>query len=148
MDLALLCDMRIGVSCSQMASSFVKLGLVPGDAGAWILTQIAGPARAAELILTGDSITSERALELGLLNQLVPANKLMDAARQLALRVACNSPRAVRMAKRLLIQSRSSSLSEVLELSAALQALAHETQEHRDALQSALVRHSPPRRGD
>ncbi len=144
LDIAILCDMRIAAASAKMASSFVKVGIIPGDGGAWILTQAIGPARAAELVLTGDTIDAAEALRIGLVSRVVAEDQLMGQARALAERVAVNPPRAVRLAKRLLREARHGRLDDVLELSAAFQALAHETADHKEAV-DAFTEKRPPR---
>lgn len=133
-DLSLMCDLRLASTKGWFAESFVQLGIIPGDGGAWLLTKAIGPARAAEMALTGDRVKADQALDWGLVNQVVEPEDLMDAARALAARVAKNPPHAVRMAKRLLRESQHQSLESLLELSAAMQALAHHTEDHREAL--------------
>lgn len=133
-DLAVMCDLRVASTRAWFAESFVQLGIIPGDGGAWLLTKAIGPARAAEMALTGDRVTAEQAADWGLVNQVVEPEDLLDAARSLAARVAKNPPHAVRMAKRLLRESQHQSLESLLELSAAMQALAHHTEDHREAL--------------
>ncbi len=147
-DLACLCDMRISSDAAKFASSFVKLGIVPGDGGAWILPRAIGYARAAEMILTGDVITADKALEIGLVNALAPAQSVLDEARALAERVAVNPPRAVRMAKRLLREAQHSRLPDILELSAAYQALAHETGDHKAAVDAFIDKSTPKFTGE
>jgi enoyl-CoA hydratase/carnithine racemase len=142
-DLACLCDMRVASETAKFAASFVKIGIVPGDGGAWILPRAIGAARAAEMILTGDTITAAEAQRFGLVSEIMPADQVLDAARALADRVAANPPRSVRLAKRLLIESRHARLEDVLELSAAYQALAHETADHREALDAFFEKRAP-----
>jgi len=129
-DLACMCDIRIASEKARFAESFVKLGIVPGDGGAWLLQRAIGYQRAAELSFTGDTIDAQTALTIGLVAQVVAHAALMDAARALAARIAANSAPALRMAKRLLRQAQTARLDETLQLSAALQALAHHTPEH------------------
>jgi 2-(1,2-epoxy-1,2-dihydrophenyl)acetyl-CoA isomerase len=143
LDLAAICDMRVCAASAKLASSFLKVGITPGDGGAWILTQTIGYARAAELILTGDAITADEAFALGLVNKVAPDAALMTEALALAERVAVNPPRAVRLAKRLLRESQHSRLSDVLELSAAFQALAHETADHKEAVDAFFEKRKP-----
>ncbi|PAY23491.1 enoyl-CoA hydratase [Dietzia natronolimnaea] len=133
-DLAVMCDLRVASTKSWFAESFVQLGIIPGDGGAWLLTKAIGPARAAEMALTGDRVKAEQAAAWGLVNEVVEPEELLPAARALAGRVAKNPPHAVRMAKRLLRESQHQSLESLLELSAAMQALAHHTADHREAL--------------
>jgi enoyl-CoA hydratase/carnithine racemase len=144
LDLAAVCDMRVAAKSAKLASSFLKVGIIPGDGGAWILREAIGYARAAELILTGDAIGADEALALGLVNKVAADEALMDEARALAQRVASNPPRSVRLAKRLLREAQHQRLSDILELSAAYQALAHETADHREAV-SAFFEKRPPK---
>lgn len=133
-DLAMMCDLRVASSRAFFAESFVQLGIIPGDGGAWLLTKAIGPMRAAEMALTGDRVPAEKALEWGMVNEVVEPEQLLEAAHALAARVAKNPPHSVRMAKKLLRESQHQSLESLLELSAAMQALAHHTQDHREAL--------------
>lgn len=143
MDIACLCDMRVAADTAKFAASFIKLGIVPGDGGAWILPRVIGYPRAAEMILTGDTITAAEALEIGLVNKVVPADEVLAAAGVLAARVAANPPRTVRLSKRLLREGQTARLHEMLELSAAFQALAHETADHREALDAFFDKRPP-----
>lgn len=135
-DLAMMCDLRVASTKAVFAESFVKLGLIPGDGGAWLLPRVIGQARAAEMTLTGDPVSAEQALAWGLVSQVVEPEHLLGTAHALADRVAANPPLAVRMAKRLLRQAQHQTLEATLELSAALQALAHHTKDHKEALAS------------
>lgn len=137
-DLALMCDLRVASTTAFFAESFVKLGIVPGDGGAWLLPRIVGNARAAEMALTGDRVDAATALDWGLVSQVVEPEDLLSAAHALAERVAVNPPHSVRMTKRLLRLSESSSLEALLEHSAAMQAIAHHTDDHREAIDAML----------
>lgn len=129
-DLACMCDIRIASEKAKFAESFVKLGIIPGDGGAWLLQRTIGYQRAAELSFTGDTIDAQAALAMGLVTRVVAPEALLPAAKELAARIAANPGPALRMAKRLLRQAQSARLDETLQLSAALQALAHHTSEH------------------
>jgi len=137
-DLTLMCDLRVAADTAWFAESFVKLGIIPGDGGAWLLPRVVGPARAAEMALTGDRIDAQTALEWGLVNQVVPAAELMDAALALARRIAVNPPHSVRMGKKLLRESGHQTLASHLEMSAAMQALAHHAPDHTEAMAAFL----------
>jgi enoyl-CoA hydratase/carnithine racemase len=142
-DLACMCDMRIAGESASFAESFVKVGIIPGDGGAWLLQRVIGYSRAAELTFTGESIGAAEALACGLVSKVVPDAELMAAARDLAGRIAVNPPHAVRMSKRLMMQARMSSLDTVLELSAAMQSLAHTTKDHREAVDAFRAKRKP-----
>ena len=133
-DLACMCDIRIAGASAKFAESFVKMGLIPGDGGAWLLPRAVGYSKACEMAFTGDAIDAEAALACGLVSRVVPDAELMAAAKALALRIAANPPQAVRLAKRLLREGRHSRLDTVLELSAALQGMMHLTADHKEAV--------------
>lgn len=139
-DLACMCDIRIASSKAKFAESFVKLGIVPGDGGAWLLPRAVGFSKACELAFTGDVIDAQQALACGLVSQVVEPDELIDATLQLARRIAANPGHAVRMTKRLMREARTASLSTILECSAAAQALSHTTSEHADAVAAFLSR--------
>lgn len=142
-DLACMCDIRIAAESARFAESFVKVGIVPGDGGAWLLPRVVGFSKACEMALTGDPVDAAEALACGLVSKIVPEADLLDHARRLALRIAANPPHAVRMTKRLLREGRNVKLDALLEMSAAMQALAHATQDHKEAV-AALLGKRPP----
>ncbi|CAM2764714.1 enoyl-CoA hydratase [Mycobacterium intermedium] len=129
-DLALMCDIRIASERASFAESFVQLGLIPGDGGTWFLQRVIGYQRAAEMTFTGDRIDATTALEWGLVTSVVPHDELLPRARELAERIAKNPPHSLRMAKRLLQESRTGSLESTLGMAAAMQPLAHRDPEH------------------
>jgi enoyl-CoA hydratase/carnithine racemase len=139
-DLACMCDIRIASDEAKFAESFVKLGIIPGDGGAWLLQRAIGYQHAAELTFTGDTIDAQGALAIGLVARVVAPELLMSSARDLAARIAANSGPALRMAKQLLRQAQTARLDEVLQLSAALQAVAHHTPEHDAAVAAFFAR--------
>jgi enoyl-CoA hydratase/carnithine racemase len=141
-DLTCMCDIRIASERATFAESFVKLGIVSGDGGAWFLPRIVGRSKAAEIALTGDSLNAAQALECGLVSRVVRHDDLMSVSRALALRIAANPTGAVRMTKRLLRQSESSTLDALLETSAAYQAIAHTTPEYAAAVAKFLDKKS------
>jgi len=147
-DLALMCDLRIAATTAFFAESFVKLGIIPGDGGAYFLPRAVGAARAAEMALTGDRVEAATALEWGLVSRVVEPARLLEEARALAARVAVNPPHAVRMAKRLLREAQGRSLDSVLELSAAMQAIAHHTRDHHEAVAAMLEKRPPEFTGE
>lgn len=142
-DLACMCDVRIAGESAKFAESFVKLGIVPGDGGAWLLPRIIGFAKASELALTGDLLDAQEALAFGLVSRVVPDVELMDMARTIARKIASNPPHAVRMTKRLLREGYRASLANILEMSAAMQAMGHATADHDEAVSAFLEKRAP-----
>jgi len=139
-DLACMCDVRIASTRATFGEVFVKLGLIPGDGGAWFLQRAVGFAKAAEMTFCGEPIDAGDALACGLVSKVVPPEKLLDEARALAGRMAANPTGAVRMAKRLMREARHAQLASVLELSAAFQAIAHHTDAHEQSLRRLAPR--------
>ncbi len=144
LDLATMCDIRIAAETATFAESFVKVGLVPGDGGAWLLPRAVGMSKACEMAFTGEALGAAEALQCGLVSRVVPAEKLLAEARSLAERIAANPSGVLRMTKRLLREGERSSLDTLLELSASFQAHAHQTQEHFEAV-NAFLEKRPPR---
>jgi enoyl-CoA hydratase/carnithine racemase len=134
-----MCDIRIASERAKFAESFVKLGIIPGDGGAWLLPRIVGMSKAAELSFTGDTIDAAEALACGLVSRVVAPADLMPQAMALAQRIATNPAPALRMAKRLLREGQHTRLDTLLEMSAAFQALAHHTPEHAQAIDAFLA---------
>ncbi|MFM9976650.1 MAG: crotonase/enoyl-CoA hydratase family protein [Sphingomonadaceae bacterium] len=143
LDLACLCDIRIAADTARFAESFVKLGIVPGDGGAWLLPRIVGFSRATELALTGETFDANEALAYGLVSRVVAAEDLLPTARTIADRIAVNPPHAVRMTKRLLREGQTTTLATNLELSAAMQSLAHATRDNDEAIDAFLEKRAP-----
>jgi len=143
LDLACMCDIRIASEKASFAESFIKLGIVPGDGGAWLLPRVVGMSRAAELALTGDMIDAQQALAWGLVSRVVPHGELMTAAREIAGRITRHASHGVRLTKRLLRESIHSRLEAVLELSAVFQAISHKTPDHSEAVDAFLEKRAP-----
>lgn len=147
-DLTCMCDLRIAGESAVFAESFVKLGIVPGDGGAWLLPRVVGFSKACEMALTGDRLSAAEALACGLVSRVVPDAELLGEARALAARIAANPPHAVRMTKRLLREASQANLKTVLELSAAMQALNHATADHNEAVAALLEKRRPAFKGE
>lgn len=147
-DVACLADLRIAADNAVFAASFLKMGLVPGDGGAWILPRIIGRARASELFFTGDSIDAATAREWGLVSKVVPPAELMTEARALAARIARQPPDVLRMTKRLMREGEHASFEALMEMSAAFQSLAHLTEDHREALAAFFEKRPPVFKGE
>ncbi|WP_176594563.1 crotonase/enoyl-CoA hydratase family protein [Sphingobium sp. EM0848] len=143
LDIACMCDIRIMADTAIVAESYVKLGIIPGGGGGWLLPRLIGPQRASLMTLTGDSIDAATALDYGLVAEVLPADGLLDRARELAGRIAANPGHATRMAKRLMREGAHMKLPSLLELAAAYQALAHYTDDHHEAIASFLGKRAP-----
>ncbi len=141
-DLALMCDIRLASTTAKFAESFIKVGLIPGDGGAWLLPRAVGMSRASEMTYTGDAIDAHTAEQWGLVSQVVEPETLLEAAHAVAQRIASNPAQILRMTKKLLRSAQVHSLDEVLEDSARMQAVAHHSDEHREAVAVMLAKTS------
>jgi enoyl-CoA hydratase/carnithine racemase len=146
-DVACLADMRIAADNAVFGATFLKIGLVPGDGGAWILPRVIGQARAAELFFTADTIDATTALAWGLVSKLVPAASLMDEARALAGRISRQPPDVLRMTKKLMREGMGVSFDTIMEMSAAYQSLAHLTEDHHEAVAAFFGKREPDYKG-
>jgi enoyl-CoA hydratase/carnithine racemase len=133
-DVACLADIRIASDAAMFGATFLKIGLVPGDGGSWLLPRIIGHARAAELFFTSDTIDAKTALDWGLVSRVVPAADLMDEARALAAKIARQPPGVLRMTKMLMREAMGASFDAIMESSAQLQGRAHVSEDHAEAL--------------
>jgi len=142
-DLTLMCDIRIASEKAVFAENFVKVGIIPGDGGAWFLPRAVGLSRAAEMAFTGEPIDAETALDWGLVSRVTTPENLLAAARDLARRIAANPPRQLRLTKRLMREGMHARLGPLLELSAAYQGACHQTKDHKEAVSALLEKRTP-----
>jgi 1,4-dihydroxy-2-naphthoyl-CoA synthase len=144
LDLSCMCDIRIASKTATFAESFVKVGIVPGDGGAWLLPRVVGKSKASEMAFTGETIDAQDALACGLVSLVVEPELLMEEAMKIAMKIASNSAGVLRMTKRLLREGEKSSLESLLEISASYQAIAHMHPDHHEAVR-AFVEKRPPK---
>ncbi|MGE0045904.1 MAG: crotonase/enoyl-CoA hydratase family protein, partial [Hyphomonadaceae bacterium] len=137
-DVACMADMRIAADNAKFGVTFLKLGLIPGDGGAWLLPRTIGMSRAAELLFTGEVIDAHTAERWGLVSRVVSAESLKAEAQAMAEKIAQQPPHALRLAKTLLRTGQTTTYDTVLELSAAGQALMHHTSDHHEGVAALL----------
>jgi enoyl-CoA hydratase/carnithine racemase len=143
LDLACMCDIRIGVRGAQLGSTFVKLGLVPGDGGAFLVARAVGFSRALELMLTGRLIDANEARDIGLLHQVVEPDELMRVAREKAALIAQNAPLAVRMTKVAAYQAQHMTLDQALLTAAAYQGIVQNSHDHLEGVRAMIEKRAP-----
>ncbi|MCA9681234.1 MAG: enoyl-CoA hydratase/isomerase family protein [Myxococcales bacterium] len=134
LDLACMCDIRVASRAAKLGSTFVQVGLVPGDGGAYFLTRVVGFARALELVLSGRVLGADEALQIGLVHEVVEAEALMDAARARAEALAALPPLAVQLTKRAAYRSYGADMATALELAATYQGIVQNHEDHLKAL--------------
>jgi len=147
-DLCNMCDIRIGCPDTLLGETFINLGIIPGDGGAWFLQRVAGYQRAFELSLTGRLIKADEALEYGILMEVVESDALLARAGELAALIASKPPRGVRMTKRLLQAAQRMELRDLLDMSASMQAISHQTDDHVEAVNAFLDKRTPEFKGN
>ena len=143
LDMALMCDLRVVSEKAKLAESYIMMGLVPGDGGAYYLPRLVNIAKALELLLTGDVLTSEEALKLGIVNTVVPHEHLMEETMKLAKKIAGKPPLAVRMMKRAVHQAQTSTLRTHLDYISSQLSLLSETDDHVEAAKAFLEKRKP-----
>lgn len=139
-DVACMADIRIAADHAKFGVTFLKLGLVPGDGGSWLLPRTIGMSRAAELFFTGDVIDARTAAEWGLVSRVVPGDTLMDEAMAMAEKIAALPPHSLRLTKSLLRQGQTSTYDQALDTAAFAQAMSHSTDDHREGVAALLER--------
>jgi len=139
-DLTCMCDIRIASEKAVFGETFVSVGLIPGDGGAFLLPRIVGFSKALELAFTCRVIDAAEALRIGLVSEVTPPEKLLDRAMEVAAEISQHPARILRLAKRLFYLSQGRSLEETLELSCSFQALCHHSPEHMAALEALFAR--------
>lgn len=144
----LACDLRIAAEGAKLGLNFVTLGLHPGMGGSFLLPRLVGVARAADLILTGRLVEATEAREIGLVSEVVPAERLLPRARELASVIARNAPIAVRQAKESLYKNLGATLDEALDREAFSQAIDYGTADLREGLSAAREKRKPTFRGE
>lgn len=140
LDLACMCDLRIASSRAKFGSTFVALGLIPGDGGAWLLQRVVGRARALELVMTGRVIRAQDAERIGLIHEFVEPEFVMARAREVAEEIAQHPPLAVQLARALAYKAEDMTLSDSLDLAATYQGIVQNRPEHFDRLEALVAR--------
>jgi len=143
LDLTCMCDIRIASEKATFAESFVKVGIVPGDGGAWLLPRAVGISKASEMAFTGEALSAQDALACGLVSRVVPHDDLMETAMVLAQKIAFNPGGVLRMTKRLLREGERATLESLLEISASYQAIAHMEPDHHEAVRAFVEKRTP-----
>lgn len=141
--LAFACDLRVAAEGASFVLAFGRVGLVPDSGATWMLPRLVGLARAFELAMLNEPLSAVDAERLGLVNAVVPAEGLLDAARDLAGRLAAGAPRAIALTKRALNRSLETDLESALEYEAFLQGIAGRTADHAEGLRAFLEKRPP-----
>ncbi|MWJ29139.1 enoyl-CoA hydratase [Halomonas sp. ZH2S] len=141
-DLANMADMRLASSKAKFGETFLNLGIIPGDGGAWFMQRLIGYQRAFELTLSGRIIDAQEAKTYGIVLDVFEPEALMEEAQALAARIAAQPPKATRLTKRLMKMAQRTELKDFLDLCAVFQGMCHNEPEHLDAVNTMLEKMS------
>ena len=145
--IALLCDVIFMADTASIADPHVRVGIVAGDGGTAIWPLVLGPARAKEFLLTGDKVDAATAERIGLVNHVVPAAELMDAARAFADRLAAGAPLALRYTKLAVNKWIKSVANIAFVVATALEIVTFQSEDHREALAAIREKRKPVFKG-
>jgi 2-(1,2-epoxy-1,2-dihydrophenyl)acetyl-CoA isomerase len=143
-NLALACDIVVAAESARFNQAFIKVGLTPDCGGTFILPRLVGWKLATELMMTGEQLSAERAVEIGMINRVVADEELMAAALALAAQLASAPTAAMGRIKQLLDQSATSDYSAQLELERQAQLQSGQTKDFREGV-AAFIEKRPPR---
>jgi enoyl-CoA hydratase/carnithine racemase len=146
-DLTMMCDIRIASEKAIFAESFMRVGLIPGDGGAWFLPRVIGMSRACEMSYTCDMINAAKADKWGMVSEVVAPDQLLDTAAAMAERIAAHPPVGIRLAKKLIRDSQDIPLGAALEMAAGMQATLQQTDDHLEAIDAVLENREPVYKG-
>lgn len=141
--LALACDLRVAAESASFILSFINVGLIPDAGSTFVLPRLIGYARALEMSVTGRKVTSQEALGMGLVNQVVPDPRLQDITMEFAQKIAKSPTHAIALIKRALNASLQSDLETQLDREALLQGSACQTRDHREGVAAFLAKRQP-----
>jgi len=146
-ELAMQCDLIVASETAQFAQSEVRVGIMPGAGGTQRLTKAIGPYRAMEMVLTGDPISAEEARLYGLVNRVVPVERYLDEAIELARRIAKRPPVAVRLARQALRYGNETTLGDGLKLERRNFYRTFDTEDKSEGMRAFLEKRTPSYKG-
>jgi len=147
MDWALSCDMRIGCERTRFMSAYIRIGAFSGLGGTWLLPRLVGIPKAAELLFTGDFLDAEEAYHLGLLNKLVPSEKLQEEGMAFARKIALGPPIAIKLTKMLIYKGLHMEFQTALQMAAACETITLTSEDRNEGVKAFLEKRPPQFKG-
>lgn len=142
-ELAMACDIRIASEKAKLGQPEVGLGIIPGFSGTQRLPRLVGPGKAKELIFTADIIRADEALRIGLVDKVVAPEALMDAAMEMAGKIAAKAPVAVSLAKEAINRGMQADIDTAIDMENGLFGLCFATQDQKDGMKAFLDKTAP-----
>ena len=142
-ELAMACDLRVASEKAKFGQPEVKLGLIPGHAGTQRLARLVGLGKAKELIFTGDVIDAHEAMRIGLVNRVVPPDKLMEETKAIAQKIIEVGPTAVRLVKTVLNRGTDANLTTANSYEMEVFSMLFSTDEAKEGMKAFLEKRKP-----
>lgn len=147
MDMALMGDIRIAAQSARFAETYVRIGIMAGDGGAWYLPRLIGLPRALELLWTARFVDANEAERIGLVNKVVSDDQLMDETYRMARQIAAGPPLAIRMMKKAVLQGLNMDIATHLEQVSSHMAVLFSTEDHQEAMSAFKEKRQPVFKG-
>ena len=141
--LSLTCDIRFASDQAKFGTGFVRVGLTPEYGSSFLLPRIVGPGKAFEMVLTARIIDATEAERIGLINKVVPHERLLEEAHQMAKEIASHPPVAIKMAKQALRRGMESTLSQAIDYETHLETYCFSTRDHYEAVNAFIEKRKP-----
>ena len=142
-EVAMACDIRIASENAKLGQTELNVGILPGGGGTQRLRNLVGKGKAMEMVLTGDAYTAQQALEMGLVNKVVPFESLMEEAMAMASKIAAKSPIVAKLAKRAVAEGENLPIDTALLLELLSQAVVFTTDDHLEGINAFLEKRTP-----
>jgi len=147
LELAMVCDLRVCSENAKFGQPEINLGIIPGGGGTQRLTRLVGMTRAKELLFTGDMIDAQTAIDIGLVNKVVPGGKLMDEAKALAQNLLGKGAVALRLAKTAIHSGANMDLNSALDFEAECFAMCFSTEDQKEGMNAFVEKRKPKFQG-
>lgn len=141
--LSLACDLRYAADTAKLGANFARIGLAPGMGGTYLITRLVGPTRAAEILMTGEIFTAQRAHQLGLLNDVFPVAEFQDRVTAIAQSLCQNGPVALQYIKNGIQQAQHKSMSQMFDYDSKAQAACFATQDIIEGIEAVKAKRPP-----